>query len=566
MLLLLLITFLQPPNLSERLGGARVFDYADVTIGGRTSTQLIYTLPPQPFELRKEIVLGARTSRPQPSGVSPGGAEATADTSRRPGRPPTADETSARPIGLWVSMLSDLDVFWDGKLIGHGGRIDNFYVVDGTPGAHSLLIRARPPRDVRPSYFVYGIAVGDYATMTRSRIVSQVFSLAALGVFLVIGIYFFAMWFAAGRQSSLLVFALLCFAASLLVIAESYRWLFGYPYAWHIVRLQIINALTLVVAFLLPLFFVLELSVPKPRAWAAAIAIPLCAIAMAPITFDTRCLVMFAVGVAASLAAIVRGRRDIPAAIGVLALAAALVSGGGYSFGDRTFFLAFVLLIACLLLSLTLKLRHQQLRAARLEIELLKRSIQPHFLMNTLTAAIEWIEAEPVEGARFLDALASELRILNEISGASSIPISRELELCRSHLTIMSYRKDMRFELETSGIDHAAEIPPAIFHTLIENAISHNRYRDRRIVFTLDATRSNGHRKYVLDTPLSRHRVAPATSPAAFAAESAAPHDGREGLGLRYVKTRLEESFPGGWQLQSEAMEDRWRTTIVVPA
>src|SRR5947207_6881183 len=347
MLFVLLLSFLQP-DISHRLGGASVIDYADVTMNGQTSRQLVYTLPPLPFELRKEIVIrGARTSRPQPSGVSPGGPEPAA-TSRRPGRPPTADETSTlqpdKPVGLYVSMLADLDVFWDGKLIGHGGRIDNFYVVDGTPGAHTLLIRARPPRDVRPSYFVYGIAVGDYATMTRSRIVAQVFPLAALGVFAVVGIYFFAMWLAAGRQASLLVFAFLCFAASLLVIAECYRWLVGYPYAWHNLRLLIINALTLVVALLLPLFFVLELAVPRLRVWAAAIAIALCAVAVSPFSFDSRSLAMFAIGVAASLAAIVRGRRDIPAAIGALALAAALVSGG-YSFGDRTFFLAFVLLI-----------------------------------------------------------------------------------------------------------------------------------------------------------------------------------------------------------------------------
>src|SRR5262249_14217244 len=162
-------------------------------------------------------------------------------------------------------------------------------------------IRARPARDVRPSYFVYGIAVGDYATMTRSRVVSQVFPLAALGVFVVIGIYFLAMWVGERTARPLLVFALLCFAASLLVIAECYRWLAGYPYAWHIVRLQAINALTLVVAFLLPLFFVLELAVPRPRVWSAVIAIVLIAVAISPITFDTRCLVMFAIGVAASI-------------------------------------------------------------------------------------------------------------------------------------------------------------------------------------------------------------------------------------------------------------------------
>ena len=519
MLLVLLFAFY--PNLSDRLGGATMVDYAEVN---GVPNRLIYTLPPEPFELRKQMTL----------------------------------VPYERPVGLYVSMLADIDVFWDGEPIGRGGMIDNFYVIDGarkSPGSHTLLIRARPPRDV-PRVFVYGIAVGDYATMTRSRVVSQVFPLAALGVFVVVGVYYLALWFAAGRQRSLLVFALLCFAASLLVIAECYRWIAGYPYPWHVVRLQVINTLTFVVSLLLPSFFVLDLGVPRARWWAFVTAGALAIVALAPFTFDTRCLAMFGIGIAVSLAAIARGRRDIPAAIGVLALAAALL-GGGFSFGDRTFFLGFVFLIACLLLSLTLQLRRQRrehedarIRAARLEIELLKRSIQPHFLMNTLTAAVEWIEEEPAEGARFLDAIAGELRILNEISGAALIPIDRELELCRSHLTIMSYRKGMQFELETSGIDHASTIPPAVFHTLLENAISHNRYRDARVVFHLGGARSNGHRSYVVETPRT-------TAPAAAI---------REGIGLRYVKARLEETFPGRWQLDSEALEDRWRTTIVVPA
>jgi hypothetical protein len=38
----------------------------------------------------------------------------------------------------------------------------------------------------------------------------------------------------------------------------------------------------------------------------------------------------------------------------------------------------------------------------------------------------------------------------------------------------------------------------------------------------------------------------------------------REGTGLRYIKARLEESFPGGWTVQGEPHAAGWRTTIEI--
>lgn len=519
----------RPPDLGKRLGGAATIDDADYTVGGKAwQRALIYTIPPprSPFLLRREVVL--------------------------------RDHDASRPLGLYVSMLATIDAEWDGEPLGRGTAIDNFFVLDGRrarPGRHTLLLRATPGAEsARVNNFIYGIAIGDYATMTRSRIVAQLFPLAALGVFVVVGAYYFALWLAAGRRRPLLVFALLCFAASLLVVAECYRWIAGYPHQWHIVRLEVISALTFVVALLLPLFFFLDRAIPRPWTWTAITALALAIAAMSGRSFDDGCLFMFVIGIAASAAAMAyafaRKRGDVPSAAGIAFLAAGLL-GGGYSFGDRNFFMAFVALIACLLVSLTLQLRQTQLRAARLEIELLKRSLQPHFLMNTLTAALEWIEEEPREGARFLEALAGELRILNEISGAALIPIARELDLCRSHLTIMSYRKGMQFDLVADRVDARDVIPPAIFHTLLENAISHNRYRAGRVVFHLREERANGARAYTLDTP----RVV-----------QSAPAAEKEGIGLRYIKTRLEESFPGKWRMDSVATEDLWRTTIVLTA
>ena len=53
-----------------------------------------------------------------------------------------------------------------------------------------------------------------------------------------------------------------------------------------------------------------------------------------------------------------------------------------------------------------------QLAAARLELELLKKNIQPHFLLNTLATIMETIEEGPKTAAALVESLAGEFRIL----------------------------------------------------------------------------------------------------------------------------------------------------------
>ena len=476
------------------------------------------------------------------------------------------DADTQRQLGVYVGALASHEVWWDGRRVGvsgtaeSAGPIDNFYPIDArAPGMHLLAIRILPGPANEARGFFQGIAVGDYPHLVRSRIAAQLVPLAALGVFVVIGVYYLSLWFAASRRPSVLVFSLLCFTASLLVTAETWRWIAGYTWDWHFVRMHTILGLTLAIAFLLPLFFNLELRVPRPRVWATATAVPLLLLAARDGGFDDRCLQLLWVATTVSAAAILvawprRKWEALPSAIGISILGAALIAGG-YGFSDSSFFLAFGALIVCLLVSLAVQMRRQRrehesamLRAARLEIELLKKSIQPHFLMNTLTAVMEWIEDDPREGVRFLEALADELRIFAEVSGEKLIPAGRELELCRSHLAIMSCRKGTRFALDADGVDNAAPLPPAIFHTLLENAITHNGYGDDEVVFTLREERSGDARRYVMDAPIRN------------AARSAAGN----GLGLRYVKARLEESFPGRWRVESAPFAACWRTTIEV--
>src|SRR3546814_19410817 len=55
--------------------------------------------------------------------------------------------------------------------------------------------------------------------------------------------------------------------------------------------------------------------------------------------------------------------------------------------------------------------------AQRLELDLLKQHLKPHFLMNTLTALAGWIEESPHTAVRMVDALADEFRTLVDVFG-----------------------------------------------------------------------------------------------------------------------------------------------------
>src|SRR3546814_17345028 len=63
--------------------------------------------------------------------------------------------------------------------------------------------------------------------------------------------------------------------------------------------------------------------------------------------------------------------------------------------------------------------------AQRLELDLLKKHLKPHFLMNTLTALAGWIEETPHTAVRLFGALAEEFRTLVDVSGWACVPLAQ---------------------------------------------------------------------------------------------------------------------------------------------
>ena len=140
---------------------------------------------------------------------------------------------------------------------------------------------------------------------------------------------------------------------------------------------------------------------------------------------------------------------------------------------------------------------------------------------------------------------------------ASTVRTSRlirmgdEIRLCRVHLEIMSHRKGLEYRMTTEGVDLEAQTPPAVIHTLVENAITHNHYTEGQVEFRLRQDLWEGRRRYLFESPLG---------PTGSHGRSG------EGTGLRYIRARLQESFGSDWTLRSERRGEHWQTEIVLPA
>ena len=106
-------------------------------------------------------------------------------------------------------------------------------------------------------------------------------------------------------------------------------------------------------------------------------------------------------------------------------------------------------------------------------------------------------------------------------------------------------------------------VPPALFHTLIENGITHSEGRPRHRVFRLHAERTPRLTQYTLIAPLPE-TVGPSLPPvrANGRLDSMTKESSEAGTGLRYVRARLEESFPGRWSMRAGATAEGWRTEI----
>ena len=116
----------------------------------------------------------------------------------------------------------------------------------------------------------------------------------------------------------------------------------------------------------------------------------------------------------------------------------------------------------------------EQDAALRLSTRLAAAQIQPHFLFNTLASLQHWVDTRDERAAPLLRDFTAYLRATLPMFERELQPLADEIEMVRRYLAIMQARLGARLASHIDMPDGlAAELPPGVVLTLVENAIGH---------------------------------------------------------------------------------------------
>lgn len=123
------------------------------------------------------------------------------------------------------------------------------------------------------------------------------------------------------------------------------------------------------------------------------------------------------------------------------------------------------------------KLSQAQLEArlASAELEKLRMQLQPHFLFNTLQAAITLVQENSSAAEDVLLRLSELLRITFDQMDTNEVSLARELEFLDLYVGIQQQRFKDRLKIEIHAEPSTLElqVPPLLLQPLVENAIRH---------------------------------------------------------------------------------------------
>jgi hypothetical protein len=480
--------------------------------------------------------------------------------------------------GIAIMLTAAYELYIDGRLVGRNGVVGTdweqefpgsvravFHIpsdlLTGEPRV--LAVRVSAWRSGFPSDRLdVNVGLGNFRNILEWQGKQATLSLVALGGALVMALVYGLVWLLAQRERATALFSILCVGAAVMQAVQVTRSFSDYPYDWHYPRVFAITIISVLLGLLLVAFAVRVLRAPR-GAWILLTAGATMAVVwrLQPNFSDKAeglswCALGFALLVA-SWGARQRSRGAwfllAGCALGMLTL-----TFDSWDFVEQSFVFGFGPPMLGGLAALTLGMRdagraarQTALTSQRLEIELLKKNIQPHFLLNTLTVLIEVIEQAPATAVKLIEALTEEFQILAQVASEKLIPLGQELDLCRSHLRIMSVRRGASCELSVTGADDRALVPPALFHTLVENGLTHEAGVGD-MTFVLHAEYRPNWARYTFTAPRADWKM-----------ESWTDATGA-GTGLRYVKARLDESFPGCWTLTAGPVAGGWQTVIEV--
>lgn len=475
----------------------------------------------------------------------------------------TAELPQQGSPGLRLSLRAASRVWWNGELLGENGqvartgamerpgRVDSVYPLPPSAGSRAeLLVLASSQQEwVRWHSADARVDIADLRRLYLGPLQPWLVVALALGLLLLawLSVGLSLRGRAASRSWQLLT---LGGVGLLLPLIEAWRPLLGYAYPWHGVRLQLLLLLHGAAALLLPVYLAGRFGVRLPGAlrWGVLMVLPL--LLLLP-GFDARGALLLFGSLLSSILLLALARGEAAERMPILMLLCAgllVLLAHPTAFLDGPQVLLLAVLMADLLLrearrQLALDRENARLRAEqhRLALQLLRRGIQPHWLMNTLTSLQELIEQAPPRASLLVERLAEQFAQLRESSQHARISLADELALCRSYLDTVSLAVDQPIRMEVDAVDLQQQLPPGLLHAQVENALTHAGAAACALrPFRLRQQRVGA--RCILELRTARGR---------------STHRG-QGTGTQYIEASLAVASPAGWRYTQQADGEDW--------
>jgi len=461
------------------------------------------------------------------------------------------------------------EVFWDDVQLYTNGVLDaqnqiasvgryHFFVAIpdslNQQGTHTLTIIYHQLKQAQFSRLY--VLLGDFEIFNSSEKINNRQMVLMLTIFLTSALFFLIFYFGFGQKASFLFLSLYCIFYAIKSTLKPYQNFYTPDFLIPYLSFEYAHLAGNIGGVLLVAFLIWELT--QHHRWKHLIFFTILSITSFFLLSEVRFLflMMFWGGAIIAYGLYHRAKGVVWILVGLLGffIFMYLWVNGTLGYG---YFLGVIFFIVSMTVSVGQKVARQiklkqaaMLHSAVLENQLLKKSIQPHFILNSLASLQELIEQNTEQASDFVEKLADEFRLLSQVSHQSLILLSDEIEMCKTHLKIMEYRKNACFEFITEGLDGNEQTPPGIFHTLVENAITHGYGIKRQGKFILHKQVAGIYTVYSffndgdiqVDDLLSQ----------------------ANGTGFKYIEARLQESYPDRWHLERKIVPDGWEVKIQI--
>lgn len=466
--------------------------------------------------------------------------------------------------------LAAYEVYLDGRKLGSNGRpgssaeleqvgaISSLLPLNGLtlePGEHLISLELSSFNLTRSfAAIAYDLVLVEQHEFYDTLIVVGAVTAAFIGALGVMFVIFLALYLRFNRALSFAVFSLLCLATALLLAVEQWKVFVNYQYDIHLLRLQLIIVLTLLVNGLLLFYYLVQQTMKNKKYWFLAWAISQTIAVMIAQSYDARSILLFELTLIflllINLLAAIDKKTGALSAILIATASLLALQVAPRLFIELGFGLSIILVLVSIgihLLNQLITQRNLALESAKLKGELLRKNLQPHYLINCLMQVQELIDVAPKQANRFVEQLAQEFRALVSMSNKELVTLEQELALCRSHLKIMAVRYQKQYQLTLNCDDESIEpekilVPTAIVHSQIENCFTHNKVKSEQSL-ELKVSCSQNRVTLQLITPVN----------------VIADHKGL-GIGEAYIRAKLAQSCEPNWQLQSKLGNGVWVT------